>query len=114
MESITREIGQRIRYYRRQRGLTQETLAEKAELHHTYIGQVERGEKNITLVSLEKITGALDITFANLFEHIEDAKAVESIPAKCYQLVSSKSEPQQSCLYHILQDVEALMEEQNL
>ena len=44
--SIAKIIGDRIRAYRNQKGWSQEYLAEKAEVHHTYIGQLERGEKD--------------------------------------------------------------------
>ncbi len=49
---IQSELGLRIRYYRKQRGLSQEKLAELCSLHPTYIGQIERGEKNATIESL--------------------------------------------------------------
>lgn len=49
-----------IRKLRTQRGLSQETLGEKAGLHHTYIGAVERGEQNCTMSVLEKIAHGLD------------------------------------------------------
>ena len=48
------------------RGLSQEELAEKASLHRTYIGMVERAEKNITLVNIEKIAKALNIDITKL------------------------------------------------
>lgn len=54
--------------------MSQEELAHKASLHATYIGQLERGEKNATLESIEKITRALDITFEDLFRYIQPAK----------------------------------------
>ena len=53
--SIAKIIGDRIRAYRNQKGWSQEYLAEKAEVHHTYIGQLERGEKNATIESISKI-----------------------------------------------------------
>ena len=43
--TIARELGERLRAYRTQRGWSQEELAERADLHTTYIGQLERGEK---------------------------------------------------------------------
>ena len=52
---MTKELGQRIRAERTARKMTQEELAERADLHPTYIGQVERGEKSLTIASLEKI-----------------------------------------------------------
>lgn len=110
MEPIILELGQRIRRYRLQRGLTQEALAEKAELHNTYIGQVERGEKNLTINSLGKILSALDITFAELFENIEDTRGSNTLPAQCYQLISSKGPRQQSHLYRILLEIDQLLQ----
>ena len=69
MSKISVEIGQRIRGYRLQQGLSQEELAEKCGLHPTYIGQVERGEKNATLESISKIAGGLSISLSTLFEN---------------------------------------------
>lgn len=110
MHTISQEVGQRIRMYRLQQNMTQESLAEKAELHHTYIGQVERGEKNLTLTSLEKILTALDVSFSTLFENIELTTVQESIPSQCYQLIQSRSESEQRHIYRILKEITALME----
>ena len=54
MSEIAKTIGQRVRNYRIDKGLSQEKLAELSGCHPTYIGQVERGEKNATLESIEK------------------------------------------------------------
>jgi transcriptional regulator with XRE-family HTH domain len=51
MSDLAKIIGERIRNFRRERGLSQEELAHLASLHSTYIGQIERGEKNMTLES---------------------------------------------------------------
>ena len=64
-------IGERIRDKRKERGLSQEELAEKANIHSTYVGQLERGEKSATVDSLEKVTAALEITFEELFIHLQ-------------------------------------------
>ena len=55
MSEIAKTIGQRVRNYRIDKGLSQEKLAELSGCHPTYIGQVERGEKNATLESLSLI-----------------------------------------------------------
>jgi transcriptional regulator with XRE-family HTH domain len=60
------KFGQRVREIRKQNGLSQEELAHKANLHRTYIGMIERAEKNITLVNIEKIANALDINIKEL------------------------------------------------
>ena len=61
MSDIAKSVGQRIRNYRNKLGLSQERLAELAGCHPTYIGQVERGEKNASLESIEKISSALKL-----------------------------------------------------
>lgn len=60
-------VGENIRKYRKKLGLSQEDLADKARLHRTYIGGVERGERNITLDSMQQIANALGIKVADLF-----------------------------------------------
>ena len=60
-DNILERIGLNITIIRERRGLTQEKLAELAGLHRAYIGQIERGEKNIGLRNLEKIAKALEI-----------------------------------------------------
>lgn len=109
MDTIIREVGERIRSHRLKKGMTQETLAERAELHPTFIGQVERGEKNMSLVSLAKILEALQVSFSEFFENVEDCTRPNSIPAKCYQFVRSQKGPQQEGLYRILQEINKLM-----
>ena len=52
---ITQTIGRKLRQYRQKQGYSQEALADRAGLHPTYIGQVERGEKNITVETLGKL-----------------------------------------------------------
>jgi transcriptional regulator with XRE-family HTH domain len=62
-------IGKRIRDLRKQRGLSQEQLAEQANFHYTYIGGVERAEKNISVLNLVKISNALNVGLYDLFEY---------------------------------------------
>lgn len=62
-----RTIGDNIRKYRLEKGWSQEELAFECELHRTYIGAVERGERNITVLNLIKIMEKLDIKISDLF-----------------------------------------------
>lgn len=65
MSELTKIIGQRVRNYRTEKGLSQEKLAELSGCHPTYIGQVERGEKNATLDSIEKIASAMGVSLCS-------------------------------------------------
>ena len=105
MNHLTKLIGQRIRNYRNQQNLSQEKLAEMSGCHPTYIGQVERGEKNATLESIEKISSALKIPLSQLFEKIDDNTISNNIPLDCYEFLSTKSKPEQEHLYHILLEI---------
>lgn len=58
---ITRVFAENIKRLRRQQGLSQEALADLAGLHRTYIGAVERGERNITLLNANRIAEALGV-----------------------------------------------------
>lgn len=60
-------FGLRIRHLRIERKLSQEKLAELSGLHRTYIGMIERGEKNITLLNIYKLANALEINIGVLF-----------------------------------------------
>lgn len=60
------QLGLTIREKRLQKSLSQEELATKANLHRTYIGMVERAERNITVINLLKICQALDISMSEL------------------------------------------------
>ncbi len=64
-------IGERIKNERKQKGWTQERLAEKADMHPTYVGKVERGDKSATLDSLEKVASALELKYVELFKDIQ-------------------------------------------
>lgn len=66
MAEINKQVGLNIKKHREKKGWTQEQLAFEADLHRAYIGQIERGEKNIGLVNLEKIAKALNIHLKNL------------------------------------------------
>lgn len=67
MDNITKLVGTRIRGFRKEKRLSQEELAEKCSLHPTYIGQLERGEKNPTIESVMKIANGLEITHRSAF-----------------------------------------------
>ena len=63
-------FGERVREIRREKGLSQEELSFKAGLHRTYIGMIERAEKNITLHKIEKMANALEVNINDLFKQL--------------------------------------------
>ena len=67
---ILTKFGNKVREERLRRNLSQEELAEQAGVHRTYIGMIERAEKNITLENIDKIAKALKMKISDLFYDI--------------------------------------------
>jgi len=62
------KFGNKVKEYRKTQNMSQEDLADAAGLHRTYIGMVERAEKNITLINIEKLAKALKISITELLQ----------------------------------------------
>lgn len=108
---ISVELGMRIRYYRKERHITQEKLAEICNLHPTYIGQLERGEKNATIESIYRIAKGLDIPISTLLENMEYLESSSSnIPLDVYHQMLSLSYEQQIILQEIIQNIISLLQ----
>ena len=58
---LQRAVGNNLRVYRQARSLSQEAFADILEVHRTYMGGIERGERNLTLKSVERIAGRLEV-----------------------------------------------------
>lgn len=69
---ITVSFGNRIRELRKSRGLSQEALADLAELDRSYIGGVERGDRNISLNNIQKLSIALNVNITEFFKELND------------------------------------------
>lgn len=67
MLNISSQIGNKIKEYRNKAELSQETLASRADISTNFLGQIERGNKNPTIETLEKILNALDVSFSEFF-----------------------------------------------
>ena len=107
MSDLTKIVGQRIRNYRTQLGLSQEKLAELSGCHPTYIGQLERGEKNATLESIDKVASSLKISLSKLFENLGGESTNErNIPLECYEFLLTKSQEEQEQIIKILIDMD--------
>ena len=103
MSDLAEKIGQRIRNYRTQLGLSQEKLAELSGCHPTYIGQLERGEKNATLESIDKVAVSLKVSLSKLFENLGGADTDEcDIPLKGYEFLLSKNKKEQKQIIELM------------
>jgi transcriptional regulator with XRE-family HTH domain len=72
METLQERFGKRVRELRLIRGFSQEELAHRAAMHRTYLGGIERGERNPSLKNIEAIAVALNVTLSELFSFIEE------------------------------------------
>jgi transcriptional regulator with XRE-family HTH domain len=70
MEDIRIRFGKAVRQRRHKLGVSQEAFADMCELDRTYIGGIERGERNVALVNIEKIAKTLKLTLAELFQGV--------------------------------------------
>ena len=71
MQDINKEVGNRIRVLRETKGLSQDLLAVRSGLHRSHVGQVERGESNVTVRTLWKIGAALGVPVRELVRSLE-------------------------------------------
>ncbi len=75
---VKKELGSVIKSRRTRLGLSQEALAERADLHRTYVTDIERGTRNLTLESISKLAAALGVSISELFQTIGVAGADEA------------------------------------
>lgn len=68
-KNLTQTLASNVRQLRQRQGISQEELAARSGLHRTYVGSVERGERNVTLSSLEALAAALGVAARDLITH---------------------------------------------
>ncbi len=68
---VRERFGFAVKARREELGLTQEDLAEKAGIHRTYLSDVERGTRNLSLLNIERLAAALELTLSDLFRLAE-------------------------------------------
>lgn len=109
-------IGERIRQFRKAKGLTQEELAEKAGVNASYMGTVERGDRNISIETLEKIMQGLDVSPTDFFQfHAienddlknENDKLLEMLKSLLY----SRPPEENRLIYRIVTDIIKTLDE---
>lgn len=69
---LQRTVGENLRAYRKARGLSQEAFADLIGVHRTYMGGIERGERNLTLKSLERIALKIEVEPLALLQSVEE------------------------------------------
>jgi len=70
-EELAKKFGRLVRHLRQEKGYSQEDFSFRARLHQTYISSVERGERNVTIQTADRIAKALGTTLADLFGELE-------------------------------------------
>ena len=68
---IRERFGFAVKVQREHLGLTQEDLADKAGIHRTYLSDIERGSRNVSLINIERIAAALSLAMSELFRRVE-------------------------------------------
>lgn len=74
MAHVQVQFGEKVRTVRQERGISQEKLAELAGLHRTYVSSIERGERNVSLVNIQRLAAALGVAMAQLMPDEPDRR----------------------------------------
>jgi transcriptional regulator with XRE-family HTH domain len=107
MGQIALLVGEKIRDLRKQRGLSQESLALKAGINTSYLGQIERAEKSATIDTLEKITFALDVELEHLFRlesRVKGNKEMSFLDKINFEL-RSRTDMEQEAVYRFIKQL---------
>jgi len=97
-------LGKRIRTLRRINDLSQEELAEKANISGKYVGEIERGQANITIDILGKISTALDVEISELFDFQHEINRQELIP-QIHTLLKDADDPNLQTIFRIIKSI---------
>ena len=81
MDDLRAAFGRRVRELRKARGFSQEELAHRAGMHYTYVGGIERGERNPALVNIGALAGALGVSLADLVRRAQGATETVGVSA---------------------------------
>ena len=92
MQNIRIHLGERVRKLRKEMGWSQENLGERAGLHPTYVGGIERGERNVSLENLSRLAAAFDLSLSELFEFPSKDSNRETMESSIHLLLRKQSE----------------------
>ncbi|MBI4387003.1 MAG: helix-turn-helix transcriptional regulator [Elusimicrobia bacterium] len=102
MPDIYQRLGQRVRQERLRLGWTQEELAEKADLHAAYIGQIERTQKKVSLATVDRLATALEVGIGFLLSQEERSYRPSNWETRINGLLKGKSLSEKGALYRTL------------
>jgi transcriptional regulator with XRE-family HTH domain len=107
VHKIARQVGERIRKLRQERGVSQEQLALKAGITPSYLGQVERGQKSPTIDSIDKVARALQVSLEELFtfEYAELVHVDPQIIDKVAFQLNGRTKIEQQMVHQIIKQI---------
>jgi len=105
MEKVTKLLGNRIRYLRNLRRMTQEALGEKADLNYKYLGAIERGEKNPATDNLSKIAAALDVKLYELFIFENESDDTKPVKTKIDDLLKNAGKKEFEMICRVIEAI---------
>jgi len=108
VENIKKSVGDRIRQLRKARGYSQEKLADKADLHYTHIGSIERGEKNWSIETLVKVANGLNVEISDLFQFPIQATEAKKIKKSLIEEINLASPETIKILSDLLNGLKSL------
>lgn len=96
-------VGTRIRQLRKEKGWTQTDLATACGFHQSYIGQIEQGQKNITLDTLEQLVHVLQVPVHALFNRVDDTGEDSTPFESLSRLLAGMSEDDQQSILRVIE-----------
>ena len=105
------DVGQQLREFRQSRAMSQEQVAHIADITPAYLGQVERGTKNITVHTLQKVCNALNISLAEFFCTTKEAdRNMDEVSNQIIHQLHNKSEAEKHAILRLIKLVFSIKE----
>lgn len=109
MTELSLLLGERIRLRREFLGLSQEAAAFKAGLHAAHYGMIERGKKQATIPTIEKIAGALDVSISELFDFNTRSDTADLTKAVEFY-IKNRSNDEQQAILNVVKEITDLLD----